>query len=287
MLHSIGIEGLPVIGAGVEPASPPVGGDGSTRAPMKPRRPRSTFCVVNFKDLAPPSNEGPPRALRVLGLIAMAAVLSSTLFTDPKPSLHGDGLLVIAGFICLASGLFLAARREEQFEYARFIGLSLVGIGSIICAAVQPDSAGYAGVYFVVAIGGIRLGRDGAIIVCGGTVGGLVLIQLLDHENAAVVVGTLFSVLPVVLGDAADPPARRAHPPLGGAGGGAARVARRARGVRGAGRARPRRARAARRARALVERAGAATRRLAPAGPRPRRRPRGRSRASSAPTISP
>ncbi|MDA0165594.1 histidine kinase [Solirubrobacter ginsenosidimutans] len=151
---------------------------------------------MNFKDLAPPSNEGPPRALRVLGLIAMATVLSSTLFTDPKPSLHGDGLLVIAGFICLASGLFMAARREEQFEYARFIGLSLVGIGSIICAAVQPDSAGYAGVYFVVAIGGIRLGRDGAIIVCGGTVGGLVLVQLFEHENPAVVVGTLFSVLP-------------------------------------------------------------------------------------------
>jgi signal transduction histidine kinase len=151
---------------------------------------------VNLKDLAPPSHEGPPRTLRVLGLIAMATVLLSTLFTDPKPSLHGEGLLVIVGFITLASGLFLAARREERFEYARFIGLSLVGIGSIICAVVQPDSAGYAGVYFVVAIGGIRLGRDGAIIVCGGTVGGLVLVQLFEHENPAVVVGTLFSVLP-------------------------------------------------------------------------------------------
>ncbi|HEY6891130.1 MAG TPA: histidine kinase [Solirubrobacter sp.] len=151
---------------------------------------------MNFKDLAPPSNEGPPRALRVIGLIAMATVLSSMLFTDPKPSLHGDGLLVVIAFTTIASGLFLAARREERFEYARFIGLSLVGIGAIISAVVQPDSAGYAGVYFVVAIGGIRLGRDGAIVVCGGTVGGLVLVQLFEHENPAVIVGTLFSVLP-------------------------------------------------------------------------------------------
>jgi signal transduction histidine kinase len=103
---------------------------------------------------------------------------------------------VILGFVALAAGLALGAHRQEWFEYSRFIGLALVGVGSVICAAVQPDSAGYAGVYFVVAIGGIRLGRDGAILVCGGTVAALVLVQLLHHENPAVIVGTLFSVLP-------------------------------------------------------------------------------------------
>ena len=46
------------------------------------------------------------------------------------------------------------------------------------------------------ALGGVRLSRDAAIIVCGGTVGGLVLIQLLEHENPAVIAGLLFSVLP-------------------------------------------------------------------------------------------
>jgi signal transduction histidine kinase len=126
----------------------------------------------------------------------MATVLISTLLTDPKPGFHGDGPLVIAGFLTLASGLILGARRTEWFEYSRFVGLSLVGVGAVICAAVQPDSAGYAGVYFVVAIGGIRLSRDGAIVVCGGTVAGLVLVQLLRHENPAVIIGTLFSVLP-------------------------------------------------------------------------------------------
>ena len=90
----------------------------------------------------------------------------------------------------------LAFRRVEWFDGARFIGLALVGIATLIFAAVQPDSAGYAGVYFVMALGGIRLDRDAAILVCGGTVAGLVAIDLLEHENPAVIAGLLFSVLP-------------------------------------------------------------------------------------------
>src|SRR3954453_2195781 len=196
MGHSIGFLRVLVIGAGVEPASPPVGGDGSTRAPMKEPRVRTTVGHVNFRDLAPPAPEGPPRALRALGLFAMATVVISTLFTDPKPSLHGDGPLVAVAVVLLVAGLVLAARREEWFDYSRFIGLSLVGAGTLIFASVQPDSAGYAGVYFVVAIGGIRLGRDGALVVCGGTGGGIVLIQLRERDETAAIPGTLFSVLP-------------------------------------------------------------------------------------------
>ena len=163
---------------------------------MKPRRVRSTFGCVNFHDQPPPSVEGPPRALRALGLIAMVTVVVSTFFTDPEPSLHGDGPLVIVAIAMLTSGLVLSFRRFEWFDGARVIGLSLVGIAALIFAAVQPDSAGYAAVYFVMAIGGIRLSRDSAIVICGGTVGGLVLIQLLERENPAVIAGLLFSVLP-------------------------------------------------------------------------------------------
>ena len=66
----------------------------------------------------------------------------------------------------------LSARRLEWFAGARFVGLALVGVATLLFAAVQPDGAGYAGVYFVMVIGGMRLDRDAAIIVCGGTVGG-------------------------------------------------------------------------------------------------------------------
>src|SRR6478735_6199145 len=113
MHHRICFICLLVIGARVEPASPPVGGDGSTRAPMNTLRRRSTVWLMNFRDQPPPSMDGPPRALRALGLIAMATVVGSTFFTDPKPSLHGDGPLVIVGIVLLVGGLALAYRRFE------------------------------------------------------------------------------------------------------------------------------------------------------------------------------
>ena len=198
--------------------------------------------LMKFRDLAPPGRDGPPRALRALGFVAMATVLVSTLFTEPRPGFDGDGPLVILGIVLLAGGLFLSARRIEWFPGARFVGLAAVGIASLLFAAVQPDGAGYAGVYFVMAIGGIRLDRDAAIIVCGGTVVGLVAIQLVEGtqpggDRRDAVLGPA-----VVPGHAPDPPARAERR-------GAARVARRARRVRRAGRAQPRRARAARRAR--------------------------------------
>jgi signal transduction histidine kinase len=157
---------------------------------------RSTVWLMNFRDQPPPSVDGPPRALRALGLIAMATVVASTFLTDPKPSVNGDGPLVILGIVLLVGGLGLAYRRREWFPGARLTGLALVGTATLIFASVQPDSAGYAGVYFVMALGGIRLSRDAAILVCGGTVAGLVGIQLLEHQNAGMIAGLLFSVLP-------------------------------------------------------------------------------------------
>jgi signal transduction histidine kinase len=151
---------------------------------------------MDFRDQTPPSLEGPPKALRALGFVAIATVVISTFFTDPKPGLEGDGPLVIAAQVLLIVGFVLAMRRTQWFEGARFIGLSLVGIASVLFAAVQPDSAGYAGVYFVMAIGGIRLSRDSAIVICGGTVGGIVAVMLLKHENPGNIAGLLFSVLP-------------------------------------------------------------------------------------------
>ncbi|HWK28456.1 MAG TPA: sensor histidine kinase [Solirubrobacter sp.] len=151
---------------------------------------------MRFSDLAPPSVDGPPRALRALGFVAMAVVLASTLFTEPKPGLDGDGPVVILAIAILSAGFVLAARRTEWFDGARFIGLALVGVSTLLFAIFQPASAGFAGVYFVMALGGIRLDRDAAIVICGGTVGGLVLIQLLEHDNPAEIAGLLFSVLP-------------------------------------------------------------------------------------------
>ena len=129
----------------------------------------------------------------------------------------------------MASAWCWPCRRHEWFAGARFIGLALVGAAAILFAAIQPDSAGYAGVYFVMAIGGIRLGRDAAIIVCGGTVVGDRRRRLLAHENPAFDRRAAVQRPPVVPGHAADPPARATGATRPSGCSGAARVARGAR----------------------------------------------------------
>jgi signal transduction histidine kinase len=140
--------------------------------------------------------EGPPKALRVLGVLSAGAVLISPFFTDPKPGVHGDGPFVILALVLMAGGLTLAMKRNEWFPAARFIGLCAVGAATLLFGAYHPDRAGYAGVYFVVALAGLPLERTAAALVCGITVGGLVLIAAVEHENPATVIGLLFSVAP-------------------------------------------------------------------------------------------
>src|SRR5215218_5291140 len=100
MLHRIGSPAPSVIGARAEPASPPTGGDGSTRAAMTPPARRHTVCVVT-----PPS---PPVVLRVFALVSLVAVLASVLFSEPQPALTGDGLAVTAALLAFFAGLWLS-----------------------------------------------------------------------------------------------------------------------------------------------------------------------------------
>src|SRR4051794_3037624 len=196
MAGIIGFRARAVIGAGVEPAAQPVGGDDSTHPPMKAREPPRTVCFVRFRDIAPPGHEGPPRGLRALGFAALAVVLGTPFITDPKPGLDGDGPFVALAIVLMASGMALAMRRQEWFPAARFIGLCLVGPAVLLFAAFQPDSAGYAGVYFVVVLAAMRLKRDAALLVCGVTVGGLVVITLFHEDGAGNAIRLLFSVAP-------------------------------------------------------------------------------------------
>src|SRR4051794_36008067 len=91
---------------------------GSTPAPLNRARARFTVCGVKFRDLTPPSTDGPPQLLRIVGWIAMATVLVSAFTTDPKPGWSGDGVLVIVGIAGMATGLVLSARRHEWWPGA-------------------------------------------------------------------------------------------------------------------------------------------------------------------------
>ena len=142
--------------------------------------------------------DGPPQALRALGSSRSRRSSPRRSFTDPQPGCQGDGPLVTLGIVLLVGGLVaelawrpMSAPRRALRRARRRRRVEL------LLAAVQPDGAGYAGVYFVMVIGGMRLDRDAAIVVCGGTVGGA------GRDPAAratrtrrAIAGLLFSVLP-------------------------------------------------------------------------------------------
>src|SRR5262249_35073841 len=76
-------------------------------------------------------------------------------------------------------------------------GVMMIGVAACLFAAVQPDSAGYAAVYWVAVIAGMRLpGAPAAIavfstlIVEGGIVG------LNHNHNSVTAPGLIISVLP-------------------------------------------------------------------------------------------
>src|SRR5690349_19542380 len=110
--------------------------------------------------------------MRVIAVASIGAIFLSALFTDPKPSFSQDGLLVVLAMLLMAVGLTLGLKRYEWWPGARFTGLCAIGVSVLIFAAVQPDSAGYVGVYFIVVLAGLRLDREAAAFVCLATVAG-------------------------------------------------------------------------------------------------------------------
>ncbi len=152
---------------------------------------------VNARELPRLSATGPPRALRIFGFVAMAVIVVSTFTTEPKPALEGDGLLVTIGIVLFLAGMAASLPLNPLPPGVRLGGLVAVAVASCVFVAVQPDSAGYAGIYYVVVIAGIRMPRMTAYIVAGGTLLAEILIVAISHDKpAATSVGLVFSVVP-------------------------------------------------------------------------------------------
>jgi signal transduction histidine kinase len=152
---------------------------------------------MNLRDLPRLSADGPPRRLRVFGLLSLAVVLISTVSVEPRPGVHGDGPLVALGIVALVAGLAISIRLGDLPPGHRFAGLVIAGAASCLLMAVQPAGAGYAGIYYVVVVAGMRLPSVPALIAAGGTLGGELLVLAFTHDNpAANASGLVFSVVP-------------------------------------------------------------------------------------------
>ena len=109
---------------------------------MTARVARHTVCVV-FRELPPPS-ERPPgivRALRGLGVVGVAVVVAATFGTEPKPSLHGEGLGVLLALTAIVGGIAASFSRRTLRDGRRVAGMLTVSAGGIALAALQPTGA--------------------------------------------------------------------------------------------------------------------------------------------------
>jgi signal transduction histidine kinase len=157
------------------------------------------FRAVNFGELPPISRPGggPPVGLRVVGYVSLAVIFGSILGVDPKPGLHGDGPLVALGFVALAIGIAGSLPRRALPPGRRLAALALAAAATCLLAAVQPDSAGYAGIYYVVVIAGMRFDRWEGVLIAGLALGAMVAVVALTNDKAdGLIPGLLFSVVP-------------------------------------------------------------------------------------------
>src|SRR3954451_7285926 len=160
---------------------------------------RLPFGAVKLRELPPISRpgEGPPRALRIVGYVSLAVIFVSVLTVDPKPGLHGDGPLVALGFVLLAVGIAGSLGRRPMPPGRRLAALVLAAVATCLLTAIQPDSAAYAGIYYVVVIAGMRFERTAGVLIGGAALGALVAVVALTNDHAdGQIPGLLFSVVP-------------------------------------------------------------------------------------------
>ena len=136
-------------------------------------------------------------AIRSFGVAAFLTIIFSVIATEPGLGLSGDGLLVTLSLIAMVGGVAMVLPWREMSDARRIAGLVLIGAASVVLAAVQPDSGGYAGVYIVVVIAAARLPLGPGLAVAGLTLAGTVAAAaFVRHEPGAHISGLLFSVIP-------------------------------------------------------------------------------------------
>jgi signal transduction histidine kinase len=135
--------------------------------------------------------------LRIWGLVALCVIATSIFTTQPSPGLGGDGAWVTVGLAVMVAGIALSIRRVELPPGQRFLGLCLVSVSGIVLLIAQPHSAGFAVLYYVMAIAGLRLATGPAVIAWGiGLAGELIVIAVRDVHPWGTGAGLVFSTLP-------------------------------------------------------------------------------------------
>jgi signal transduction histidine kinase len=115
----------------------------------------------------------------------------------PQPGLSGDGAFVSLGLVACVAGVWISIPPRQMAAGRRLAGLLLAAAGTCLLTAVQPESAAFAVIYYVVVIAGMRLPRALGLVVAGATLGAVAVVMAFtaDHPHGTIA-GLVFSVVP-------------------------------------------------------------------------------------------
>jgi signal transduction histidine kinase len=169
---------------------------------MTAARAGPTVSGVNLRELPPLGRPrrppaGPPVALRAVGYVCLAAIVLTVLVDEPRPGPEGDGPLVALGLVLFLAGCWAALPQRELPPGRRVAALAVTTVGICLLTALQPHSTGFAGIYFVVVIAGMRLPGMLGVAVAGVALGAQVAVMAFTAEHpSGTIAGLLFSVVP-------------------------------------------------------------------------------------------
>jgi signal transduction histidine kinase len=138
--------------------------------------------------------------MRVFGGAVVVLVLASATQAEPRPALHGDGLPVLAVLLAFAGAIVYAiARREADDRRA----LWLVAASALGLMVLQPDGAGFLGLYMTLGIICVRLRPRQAMLGFAVGVAAISVVHVVTDDATSltdVVTGDAVGMLFFVMG---------------------------------------------------------------------------------------
>jgi signal transduction histidine kinase len=138
-----------------------------------------------------------PAPLDVFGTLAMTAIVLSTVLSEPRPGLDGDGPWVALAVAGLLYGIAFSLPPRPVHPAHRIVALLVLTASAVVLTALQPDSLAFGAVYYIVIVAALRLDLVPALLVSAAAVTGVcVAIATRVDESAGVVISIASSVIP-------------------------------------------------------------------------------------------
>jgi signal transduction histidine kinase len=133
--------------------------------------------------------------LRVFGLGYLALTIVGTATTQPRPSLTGDGLVVLVALCVLCTAIVVTNPRSQVTPRRRLIWLGAVVVSAAVLAGFQPNGIWEITPYYVGIVAAMRLDRRIAVWALGCSILPLGVVASFENQ-AGSVVSTVIGAVP-------------------------------------------------------------------------------------------